>query len=223
MSIVRVIVLIGTIASTAFGETTSDASGERRYVTPLQEEIISQVPDGWRVSFSSDEMVLTLPGVRFLNSINPPLVSEEELWRSHGWTGDYVIRIWTSPAIEPNEYKILVEARRALRESRVTEENPDREPWRNQLDYFVERSLPLPLCRVGSLSVWVSANDRLGHHWIRPASASEFKIKILGILKAKGQIYEEAQQGGADQPATAPESKPEGKEKPKPDSEGRSQ
>ena len=37
------------------------------------------------------------------------------------------------------------------------------------------------------------------------------------------RITNEAQQDGAEQPATAPESKPEGKEKPKPESEGRSQ
>jgi hypothetical protein len=36
------------------------------------------------------------------------------------------------------------------------------------------------------------------------------------------QGIHEAQQGGADQPATAPESKPEGDSEPQPDSEGRS-
>jgi len=43
------------------------------------------------------------------------------------------------------------------------------------------------------------------------------------LIRERRAKDETAEQGGADQPATAPESKPEGKEKPKPESEGRPQ
>ena len=43
------------------------------------------------------------------------------------------------------------------------------------------------------------------------------------ILVSLGALKQKAEQDGADQPATAPESKSEGKKKPKPESEGRSQ
>jgi hypothetical protein len=44
-------------------------------------------------------------------------------------------------------------------------------------------------------------------------------VKVLSFLETE----QEAQQDGADQPATARETQPEGKEKPKPESKGRSQ
>ena len=54
--------------------------------------------------------------------------------------------------------------------------------------------------------------------------------KVVGLttnervyVRVGGSKNERGQQGGADQPATAPEPKPEGNKKPKPDSEGRSQ
>ena len=44
------------------------------------------------------------------------------------------------------------------------------------------------------------------------------------IVSVDGEVpKEEGEQGGADQPATAPESKPKGEKKPKPESEVRSQ
>ena len=46
------------------------------------------------------------------------------------------------------------------------------------------------------------------------------KVAIAGSRQNKTR---KAEQGGAGQPATVPESKPQGKEKPKPESEGRSQ
>ena len=47
--------------------------------------------------------------------------------------------------------------------------------------------------------------------------------KLLPEVRALHATTTKREQGGADQPATAPESKPEGKEKPKPEAEGRPQ
>ena len=48
----------------------------------------------------------------------------------------------------------------------------------------------------------------------------KLEIRVIEFTKDVGIWVEtpEAQHGGADQPATAPESKPEGKEKPQPES-----
>ena len=48
------------------------------------------------------------------------------------------------------------------------------------------------------------------------------KIDLLGMLEASKKKKEEAEQGGTGQPATRPESMPEGSDKPQPESEGRS-
>lgn len=49
-------------------------------------------------------------------------------------------------------------------------------------------------------------------------------ITSIESMKAViGELQKRGQQDGADQPATAPDSKPEGDEKPKPETEGRSQ
>ena len=175
--------------------------------TTLQQEIISKAPKGWMAAYSADELVLTLPKARFLNSINPPLLPENKLWEEYAWSGDYILRVWTTQLLNKEEYGALIEARKALRDSRVTKERPYHGPFRNQTDYFVQKSLPLPLCQIGEHAVWFTANDRLGHHWVRPASAQNFKKEILALLLSKGIQYGDAQQGGADQPATAPESK----------------
>jgi hypothetical protein len=68
----------------------------------------------------------------------------------------------------------------------------------------------------------VSSESAGSTNWIyelkfpdRPAAEAAAK-KILTMVAGQ------AEQGGADQPATAPESKPEGDSKPQPESEGRS-
>ena len=49
------------------------------------------------------------------------------------------------------------------------------------------------------------------------------RIFVLDLQSKKvTQIENSAEQDGADQPATAPQSRPEGKEKPRPESDGRS-
>ena len=55
-----------------------------------------------------------------------------------------------------------------------------------------------------------------GDEW---GTSETFKTLIVDGIEVK----KPAEQGGAEQPATAPESKPEGEKKPKPKSEGRSQ
>ena len=215
--------LLTIFAAIAHGDDAIDVPNSRRPPTTLQQEIISKAPEGWSVAFSSDELVLTLPRARFLNSINLPLLSDDELWRERAWSGDYILRIWTTPALDKAEYQLLVEARKALRDSRVTEDRPYYGPYRSETDYFVEKSLPLPLCQIGTQSVWITANDRLGRNWVRPASAQDFKKEILAVLRAKGRQYEkEAQQASAGQPATRAESKSEDGDKPQPEAEGRS-
>jgi hypothetical protein len=212
--------LLASFTAIARGDDSFEVRSTRT-PTRLQQEIISRAPDGWAVAFSEDELVLTLPRAQFLNSINHPLVSEDELWREYSWSGDYILRIWTTQSLEMEQYRILVEARKALRESRVTPERPYYGPYRNETDYFVERSLPLPLCQIGTQSVWFAANDRLGHHWVRPASAQNFRKDIVALLLSKGQKYEDAQQGVAPQSATRSESDSEGGDKPQPESKER--
>ena len=69
---------------------------------------------------------------------------------------------------------------------------------------------------IGS-SVWEIAKMEKGSRFfVVSETVREFVVTNKGLK-------EQSEQGGADQPATAPESKSEGKEKPKPESEGRSQ
>ena len=59
---------------------------------------------------------------------------------------------------------------------------------------------------------------------VRSATATDKALlELIELRLIIPPRNEEAEQDGADQPATAPESKPEGNEKPKPESEGRSQ
>ena len=60
-------------------------------------------------------------------------------------------------------------------------------------------------------------------HTRPPDFMEEFPNWVQLILEAHRGVKIEAEQDGADQPATVPESKSEGKKKPKPDSEERSQ
>ena len=55
-----------------------------------------------------------------------------------------------------------------------------------------------------------------------PFAIAKDGVKLIGEFEGALRKLT-AQQGGADQPATAPESKSEGEQKPKPESEGRSQ
>ena len=82
------------------------------------------------------------------------------------------------------------------------------------------------------VTVWMPASGpgafSVGGKYYRGGDSSKTLKAILdahqrSMKRHKGEEIEKAQQGGADQPATAPGSKPEGEEKHLPDSEGRSQ
>ena len=82
------------------------------------------------------------------------------------------------------------------------------------------------------VTVWMPASGpgafSVGGKYYRGGDSSKTLKAIQdahqrSMKRHKGEEIEKEQQGGADQPATAPESKPEGEENPLPDSERRSQ
>jgi hypothetical protein len=107
-------------------------------------------------------------------------------------------------------------------DARLREKNP-----KTYLE-AIESFGPAFTSRLLSVGTWEWHFDdgmiyRVQPEWSGPLS-SPIALKLeKTYLQIVNLGIQEAEQDGADQPATAPESKPEGREKPNPESEGRSQ
>lgn len=172
----------------------------RSELPPLQRAILAEIPKEWIIAQSRSDIILTLRGARFLNSISQPLLPEDKLWQEYAWTADYIIHIRITPGMSAEEYATLVNARQALRKSQVSKKHPHTGKDESSVNYFVDSTVPLPLCRIGEESVWISSNDRLGHHWVRPGEADEVKQKLIKLLLSQGEVYQPAQADRAETP-----------------------
>ena len=167
-------------------------------VTELQKLVLAEVPEGWLISRSPDQMVLTLRGARFLNSINPPLGKLEDLWKDDhiSWIADYTITIRAVHGLTQQDYEVLLAAREQLRKSRAAKIPDYTARHRLGDEYLVQSLIPLPLCRVGQSAIWISANDRNGNHWVKPEAAGNLYRRLIEVLLSKGTKYEPEKQGG---------------------------
>ena len=164
----------------------------RSELPQLQREILAEIPKEWIISQSRSDIILTLRGARFLNSISQPLLPEDKLWQEYAWTADYIIHICITPGLSAEEYASLVNTREALRKSQVSRKHPYTGKDESSVNYFVDSTVPLPLCRIREESVWISSNDRLGHHWVRPGEAEALKQKLIKLLLSQGEAYQPA-------------------------------
>ncbi len=194
MNIRRAISLLGVSACLLHADESTVGKLNRGTPTPIQSAILATVPDNWKITKSPSVIILTLSNARFLNSINLPLAPEEKLWADYAWTADFMIEVRFAPALSQSEYDVLVEARETLRKARVAKAPFYGGQLRREIDYFVESAIPLPLCQIGSDSVWISCNDRSGSHWVRPEEAKELERKLVALLATQGREYKPTQQ-----------------------------
>jgi len=192
MKIKRAISLFGVSACLLHAAESTVEKLNPGTPTPIQRAILATVPDNWKITRSPSVMILTLKNARFLNSINHPPAPEEKLWADYAWTADFMIEVRFTPALSQSEYDVLVEARETLRKARVGKDPFYGSQYRGEIDHFVENTIPLPLCQIGSTSVWTSCNDRLGSHWVRPAEAKELERKLVVLLATQGREYKPA-------------------------------
>lgn len=193
MNFLHTIYLFAAFTGALCADEPTQVRPNPRTQTPLQRAIVAEIPAGWEIARSPSEMVLTLRNARFLNSISLPPVSEDTWWREYSWTADYVITIRITPALSQEEYTTLIKTREALRHSRMSESAASDGRKQIEIDYFVESTVPLPLCRIGTDAIWISTNDRLGQHWVRPSGADAVKQKVIKLLLAQGSQYQPAQ------------------------------
>lgn len=153
--------------------------------TPLEQRILEELPDGWTVSRSRGNLVLTLPKAEFVHKSDLVLSGFER-----SWVSDYILQIRITPALSQADYEILLKARETLKASQVTEEKPDIGKFGVEHDYFISQALPLPLCRIGDDAVWLSASDRNGWHAVSPDEANELKQRLVKLFLARGEKYE---------------------------------
>jgi len=192
MNINRAISLFGVSACLLHAAESTVEKPNPGTPTSIQSAILATVPDNWNVTRSPSVIILTLKNARFLNSINPPLVPEDKLWADYAWTADFMIEVRFTPALSQSEYDLLVEARETLRKARVGKDPFYRGQFHGEIDNFLETTVPLPRCQIGSTSVWTSCNDRLGSHWVRPAEAKELERKLVVLLATQGREYKPA-------------------------------
>jgi len=185
-------------------------------LTVIEREIRSLL-DGsdWEISRDPSGLTLIKRGVTLLNPMSAALSGpDDDIWLKYSFKSDYRITVTVGPKITDDDYSELIRMRDQWRKVRrpVIPESPDR---------GAPGPIQLPMHHIGWVSVYVDATD--DRFEVRPASAITTRGLIMQVLESTCQKYEDKpEQAGTGQPATRPESKSEGGDKPQPESEGRS-